>query len=113
VKERVFLASLSDLNHDSNDSSSSSRDKELERWVKDRLNRLCFLVDTTRGLCTMALGDDVVGSNNKDASDGSISEDRGLENMWLMDSGCSHHMTRSSRWFSSLDPMIGKEYIIF
>jgi hypothetical protein len=33
--------------------------------------------------------------------------------MWFMDSGCLRHMTRSSRWFSSLDPMIGKEYITF
>jgi hypothetical protein len=30
-----------------------------------------------------------------------------------MDSGCSHHMTKSSRWFSRLDSMISKEYIIF
>jgi hypothetical protein len=30
-----------------------------------------------------------------------------------MDSGCSRHMTRSSKWFSSLDPMISKEYITF
>jgi hypothetical protein len=30
-----------------------------------------------------------------------------------MDSVCSRHMTRSSKWFSSLDPMIGKEYITF
>jgi transposase InsO family protein len=40
-------------------------------------------------------------------------QDRGLENTWLMDFGCSHHMTESSKWFSSLDPMIGKEYITF
>jgi hypothetical protein len=30
-----------------------------------------------------------------------------------MDSGCSRHTTRSTIWFSSLDPMIGKEYITF
>jgi hypothetical protein len=33
--------------------------------------------------------------------------------MWLMDFGCSHHMTGSSKYFSSLDPVIGKEYITF
>ena len=38
---------------------------------------------------------------------------RGLENIWLMDSGCSRHMTGSDRWFSSLTPTKDKEYIIF
>ena len=33
--------------------------------------------------------------------------------MWLIDFGCLRHMTRSSKWFSSLDPMSCKEYIIF
>jgi hypothetical protein len=33
--------------------------------------------------------------------------------MWHMDFGYLHQMTGSSRWFSSLDPMIGKEYIKF
>jgi hypothetical protein len=33
--------------------------------------------------------------------------------MWLMDSGCSCHMTGSNKWFSSLDPMIGKAYTTF
>jgi hypothetical protein len=33
--------------------------------------------------------------------------------MCLMDSGCSCHITRSSKWFSSLDPVIGKEFITF
>jgi hypothetical protein len=42
-----------------------------------------------------------------------LMQDRGLENMWLLDSGCSCHMTGSSKWFSSLDPVIGKEYITF
>jgi hypothetical protein len=40
-------------------------------------------------------------------------QDIGLENTWLMDSGCSRHMTKSSKWFSSLDLVIGKEYITF
>jgi hypothetical protein len=33
--------------------------------------------------------------------------------MWLMDFDCLCHMTGSSKWFSSLDPVIGKEYITF
>jgi NurA-like 5'-3' nuclease len=40
--------------------------KETERWVEDKLNGLRFLVDTTRGLCTMALGEDAVGSDVKE-----------------------------------------------
>jgi hypothetical protein len=37
----------------------------------------------------------------------------GLENTWLIDSGCSRHMIESSKWFFSLDPVQYKEYIIF
>jgi hypothetical protein len=33
--------------------------------------------------------------------------------MWLIDSSCSCHMTKSSKWFSSLDPVQCKEYITF
>ena len=33
--------------------------------------------------------------------------------MWLIDSGCSRHMTGSSKWFSSLDPVKHKEFITF
>jgi hypothetical protein len=40
-------------------------------------------------------------------------QDGGLENMWLMDSGGSRHMIRSKKWFSSLNPVIGKEYVTF
>jgi hypothetical protein len=37
----------------------------------------------------------------------------GLENTWLIDSGCSRYMTGSSKWFSSLDPVQCMEYITF
>jgi hypothetical protein len=40
-------------------------------------------------------------------------QDGGLENTWLIDSGCSRHMIGSSKWFSSLDPVQCKEYITF
>jgi len=33
--------------------------------------------------------------------------------MWFIDSGCLRQMTRSLKWFSSLDPMQCKEYITF
>jgi hypothetical protein len=39
--------------------------------------------------------------------------DRGLENKWLMDSGCSRHMTGDKKWFSSLTPLSHKEYVTF
>jgi hypothetical protein len=36
-----------------------------------------------------------------------------MEGFWLIDSGCSRHMTGDQRWFSSLTPMMTKEYITF
>eukprot|EP00267_Zea_mays_P043388 XP_020395469.1 uncharacterized protein LOC103629069 [Zea mays] len=238
IKERAFLASLSDLDHDSDESASASSDEEVERHIEDKLNGLYFFADTAGGLCTMALGENAVGtSNDKDIGDDTTSEvlpsaddlaaeveelttalasqdkllrqaardrrefrskyestlrelesarasvvvsdetecdeyalhmsnittlqtkyatllderdelrsrsslldactvcpslqtelaerdariallekassDGGLENTWFMDSGCSRHTTGSSKWFSSLDLVISKEYITF
>jgi hypothetical protein len=39
--------------------------------------------------------------------------DGGLEDTWLMDSGCSRHMTRNKKWFSSLTPPSHKKYLTF
>jgi hypothetical protein len=39
--------------------------------------------------------------------------DRGFEDTWLMVSGCSRHMTRNKKWFSSLTPLSHKEYVTF
>jgi hypothetical protein len=39
--------------------------------------------------------------------------DRGLEDTWLMDFGCSRHMIRNKKWFSSLTPLSHKEYVTF
>jgi hypothetical protein len=36
-----------------------------------------------------------------------------LRNIWLIDSGCSRHMTRGKGWFSSLVPMVTRRYITF
>jgi hypothetical protein len=33
--------------------------------------------------------------------------------MWLMDSGCSRHMTENKKWFSNLTPLSHKEYVTF
>src|SRR5438128_9809792 len=40
-------------------------------------------------------------------------QDGGLEDIWLIDFGCSRHMTGNTRWFSSLTPVMHKEYITF
>jgi hypothetical protein len=39
--------------------------------------------------------------------------DRCLEDMWLMDSGNSWHIIRNKKWFSSLTPLLHKEYVTF
>jgi hypothetical protein len=39
--------------------------------------------------------------------------DKGLQNKWLMDSGCSRHMTSDKEWFSSLTNLSHKEYVTF
>jgi hypothetical protein len=36
-----------------------------------------------------------------------------MEGFWLIDSGCSQHITGDRRWFSSLTPVMTKEYITF
>jgi hypothetical protein len=36
-----------------------------------------------------------------------------LSNIWLIDSGCSRHVTRDKGWFSSLVPVVTKRYITF
>jgi hypothetical protein len=36
-----------------------------------------------------------------------------LKNIWLIDSGCSRHMTGNKGWFSSLVPVVTKRYITF
>ncbi|WVZ70406.1 LOW QUALITY PROTEIN: hypothetical protein U9M48_019077 [Paspalum notatum var. saurae] len=38
---------------------------------------------------------------------------RGMEDVWIMDSGCSRHMTGHRKWFSGLNPVSTKEYITF
>jgi hypothetical protein len=36
-----------------------------------------------------------------------------LKNIWLIDSGCSRHMTENKGWFSSLVSVVTKRYITF
>ena len=74
LKMHALLASQSYLDHDSNESASSSSDEELERHVEYKLNGLCFIVDTVGGLYTMAHGDYAVGGDSNDISDDSAFE---------------------------------------
>jgi hypothetical protein len=39
--------------------------------------------------------------------------DKGLENVWLMDSSCLRHMIENKKWFSSLTPLSHREYVTF
>jgi hypothetical protein len=39
--------------------------------------------------------------------------DVGLEDKWLMDYGCSRHMTDDKKWFFGLTPLSHKEYVTF
>jgi hypothetical protein len=39
--------------------------------------------------------------------------DGGLEDTWLMDSGCLRHMTENKKWFSCLTPLSHKKYVTF
>jgi hypothetical protein len=39
--------------------------------------------------------------------------DGGLEDTWLMDYGCSRHMTGNKKWFFNLTPLSHKEYVTF
>jgi hypothetical protein len=88
--------SLSDLDFSSNYSSSSEDDEKVK----------CKLGDFT-GLCLM-------GKSSRHISDSDSNVmDRGLEDMWLMDFDCSRHMTGNKKWFSSLTPLLHKEYVTF
>ncbi|WVZ84787.1 hypothetical protein U9M48_031776 [Paspalum notatum var. saurae] len=39
--------------------------------------------------------------------------DQGMEDVWIVDSGWSRHMTGHRKWFSILNPISTKEYITF
>jgi hypothetical protein len=67
AQERAFLASLSDLDNNTDDdrSSSPSSDDEFEKRHEDKLTGLCFITKSIhRGYCTMAVDEGV--KPNKD-----------------------------------------------
>jgi hypothetical protein len=87
-------AALSDFDFSSEDSSSSEEDENVKRKQGD-----------FTGLYLM-------GKSSRNISDSDVM-DEGLKNTWLMNSGCSRHMTGNKTWFSSLTPLSHKEYVTF
>jgi hypothetical protein len=71
-------ATLSDLDFSSDDSSSSEEDERPKRKTDD-FTDLCLMGKSSRHI------------SNSDVMDG------GLEDTWLMDSGCSRHMTGNKK----------------
>ncbi|WVZ89921.1 hypothetical protein U9M48_036267 [Paspalum notatum var. saurae] len=120
-RDKAFFAEIGFCSSGSSSSSSSSSSSDEEiTYRKDKRNHqggpagLCFVSPKSRRrnkekrslVCSMALED------KEDKDDGSNSsfddEDRGMEDVWIMDSGCSRHMTGHRKWFSSLNPMSGE-----
>jgi hypothetical protein len=87
---------LNDLDFSSDDSSSSEEDERPKRKMGD-----------FTGLCLMSKSSRHISDSDSDVMDG------GLEDTWLMDSGCSQHMTGNKKWFSSLTLLSHKEYVTF
>ncbi|WVZ90010.1 hypothetical protein U9M48_036348 [Paspalum notatum var. saurae] len=117
-RDKAFFAEIGFCSSGSSSSSSSSSSSDEEiTYRKDKRNDqggpagLCFVSTKSRrknkdkrsSVCSMALED----KENKDDGSNSSSddEDRGMEDVWIMDSGCSRHMTGHRKWFSSLNPM--------
>ncbi|WVZ57960.1 hypothetical protein U9M48_008286 [Paspalum notatum var. saurae] len=116
-RDKAFFAEIGFCSSGSSSSSSSSSSSDEEiTYRKDKRNDqggpagLCFVSTKSRrknkdkrsSVCSMALED----KKNKDDGSNSSSddEDRGMEDVWIMDSGCSRHMTGHRKWFSSLYP---------
>jgi hypothetical protein len=91
-----LCAVLSDFNFSSDDSSSSEEDEKVKR-KQDDFTGLCLMDKSLRNIC----------NSDSDVMDG------GLKDMWLMDFGCSRHMTGNKKWFSSLILLSHKEYVTF
>jgi hypothetical protein len=91
------MVGASDVDSSSAYSTSSSSSSEDEgdrcksRKSSQNLSRLsCFARD---GFCTMALSSGSKKSTQSDSNYDSDDEVGDLKNIWLIDSGCSRHMT--------------------
>jgi hypothetical protein len=91
--------------------SKDEADRHKDRKTSRNLSGLsCFARD---GFCTMALSSGSKKSTQSDSDSDSDDEVGDLKNIWLIDSGCSRHMTGDKGWFSSLVPVVIKRYITF
>ncbi|WVZ58832.1 hypothetical protein U9M48_009059 [Paspalum notatum var. saurae] len=116
-RDKAFFAEIGFCSSGSSSSSSSSSSSDEEiTYRKDKRNDqggpagLCLVSTKFRRrnkekkslVCSMAL------EYKEDKDDGSNSssddEDRGMEDVWIMESGCSRHMTGHRKWFSGLNP---------
>jgi hypothetical protein len=113
-KEQVMVAGASDIDSSSCYSSSSSSDEDENRrkgkWSSKNINGQCF---AAQGFCGMAHCSASKKNNKDDSGSDSKEEVGGMEGFWLIDFDCSQHMTIDRRWFSSLTPVMTKEYITF
>jgi hypothetical protein len=73
-------ATLSDLDLSSDDSSSSEEDERPKHKMGNFI-----------GLCLMCKSPWHISDSDSDVMD------EGLEDTWLMDSGCSRHMTKNKK----------------
>jgi hypothetical protein len=98
----------------STSSSSSSEDEGDRRKGRKSYKNLsglsCFARD---GFYTMALSSGNKKSTQSDSDSDSDDEVGDLKNIWLIDSGCSRHMTGDKGWFSSLILVVTKRCITF
>ena len=90
---------LSDIDSDQSgeDDPPSPKGKDTKKKKADRLTGMCF----------MAHEADEENDNTDEVGF------EGLANKWLIDSGCSRHMTGDTKWFASLCKASGDEKITF
>jgi hypothetical protein len=117
-KARAMVAGASDVDSSSCDeqSSSSSEDEDAGRRKGKKSasrNRSGLSCVALEGFCGMAHSSSSKKSDKEDSDSDSEDEAGGLENIWLIDPGCSRHMTGDKKWFSSLTPVKEKIYITF
>ncbi|WVZ70781.1 hypothetical protein U9M48_019421 [Paspalum notatum var. saurae] len=109
-RDNAFFAEIGLCSSGSSSSSSSSSSSEEKitygriRGTIKEVQLACASNKEKRSLvCSMVLE----GKEDKDDDNNSSSddEDRGMQDVWIMDSSCSRHMTGHRKWFSSLNPM--------
>jgi hypothetical protein len=92
-------------------SSKDEGDQHKNKKVSKNLSGLsCFAGD---GFCDMARSSGSKKSHQSDSDSDSEDEVGDLRNVWLIDSGCSRHMTGDKGWFSSLVLVVSRTYITF